>query len=131
VVVIDTTSKATQAICTGADFYSQPRFSHDGKWVSWNEWSHPDMPWIGSQLYVAEWQDGKIGEPVFIAGEAGKEAIGEPKWHSYGGLMFSSDKTGFHQLYMYDPASTETRRISVKGFEDADLACAANSSLAK
>lgn len=45
--------------------------------------------------------------------------------------MFSSDKTGFHQLYMYDPTSFEIRKISVPEFEDADLGSAAHSSLAK
>jgi hypothetical protein len=89
------------------------------------------MPWTGSELYVAEWKDGKVGAPKLVAGQARKESIGQPKWHSYGGLMFSSDKTGFHQLYMYDPTSSEIRGIPVKGFENADLSNASFSNLGK
>lgn len=80
VIVIDSTTKEKRVICTGADFYAHPRFSRDGKWFSWVQWNHPDMPWTGSNLYVAEWQNGAIGEGRLVAGEAGKVAIGEPKW---------------------------------------------------
>jgi len=122
-VLINAETKTVETISQGADFYSNPKFSHDGKWISWIQWKHPDMPWTGSELYAAEWSNGKIGgKPRYIAGKAGKEAIGLPIWHSYGGLMFTSDRTGFGQLYMFDPASFEVRKIEVKGYEKADVA---------
>lgn len=121
-VVISTANGETKPIASGADFYSNPRFSLDGNWISWIQWNHPDMPWTGSELYVARWVNGQVKEPKLVAGTAKSEAVIQAKWHSYGGLMFASDKTGFHQLYMYDPTSSEIRKIPVRGFEDADLA---------
>lgn len=121
VALIDATAGTSTVLCEGADFYSHPKFSHDGKWICWVQWKHPDMPWSGSELYVAAWDNGKIGPPKFVAGKAEKESISQPKWHSYDGLMFTSDRTGFHQIYLFDPISSETRKVEVKGFEDADL----------
>ena len=33
-----------QELVRGADFYARPRVSPDGRWLSWLEWSLPDMP---------------------------------------------------------------------------------------
>ena len=129
IVAIDSVTRRVKVVCAGADFYSHPKFNchdpdlskYDGKWISWIQWSHPDMPWTGSKLYVAEWSNGSLGEPQHVAGKEGTEAVTQPKWHSYGGLMFTSDRTGYHQLYLWDPISLETRQISVPGFEDASF----------
>jgi hypothetical protein len=119
--IIDSAAGTSGILCQGADFYQHPKFSHDGKWICWVQWKHPDMPWTGTELYVAAWEDGKIGQPIFVAGKAEKESIAQPKWHSYGGLLFASDRTGFHQLYLYDPISNETKKVAIKGYEDAEL----------
>lgn len=121
VVLINSETKTTENLCTGADFYSHPKFSHDGRWVSWIQWRHPDMPWTGSWLCIATWLNGKIGSPKFVAGKAEKESIAQPRWHTYGGLMFMSDRTGFYQLYMYEPRTGEVRPVPVKGYEGVDL----------
>ena len=39
---------------SGADFYMQPEWSPDGKHFAWAEWNHPDMPWSGSRVMLAE-----------------------------------------------------------------------------
>jgi hypothetical protein len=121
IVVINTDSKAVKIICEGADFYSHPKFSYDGKWIAWIQWKHPDMPWTGSELYVAAWEHGNIGKAKYVAGKPGTESISQPKWHSYGGLIFASDKTGFKQLYLLDVESAQVRKIETKGFEDASF----------
>src|SRR5688572_24752015 len=36
------------------DFYMQPRFSPDGRRLAWIAWDHPNMPWDGTLLYVAD-----------------------------------------------------------------------------
>ena len=38
----------------GADFYLQPEWSPDGKHFAWAEWDHPQMPWSGSRVMLAE-----------------------------------------------------------------------------
>ena len=121
VVVIDAPARTSSVLCEGVDFYQHPKFSPDGKWICWVQWKHPDMPWTGTELYVSAWQNGKIGQPRLVAGQAEKESIAQPKWHSYGGLLFASDRTGFHQLYLFDPVSNQTKKVDVNGYEDADL----------
>ncbi|KAH8585752.1 Alpha/Beta hydrolase protein [Bisporella sp. PMI_857] len=121
VVAIDTRFNIVRTICQGADFYTHPKFSKDGKWISWVEWKHPDMPWTGTELYAAEWADGGIGKPRLIAGKPGKEAVSQPKWHSYGGLLYLSDQSGYHQLYMWDPTSFQTKRVEIKDYRNVDL----------
>jgi len=122
IVAIDSVTKRVKVICAGADFYSHPKFScNSGKWVSWVQWSHPDMPWTGSKLYAAEFLNGSLSEPRFVAGKEAEEAVTQAKWHTYGGLMFTSDRTGYHQLYLWDPESFETRQISIPGYEDASF----------
>ena len=39
----------------GADFYMQPEWSPDGKHFAWAEWNHPQMPWSGSRVMLAEY----------------------------------------------------------------------------
>ena len=38
----------------GADFYMQPEWSPDGTKFAWAEWDHPEMPWSGSQVMLAD-----------------------------------------------------------------------------
>ena len=55
----------------GADFYSDPIVSPDGKFLAWLQWNHPNMPWDGTELWVAVINpDGSIGSREKIAGGA-------------------------------------------------------------
>jgi Tol biopolymer transport system component len=121
-VLIDSTTKDVRTIVQGADFYSNPRFSPDGKKLCWVQWNHPDMPWTGSQLFVADWlDDGKVGEAIFIAGKAIVESVSEPRWGLDGTLFFASDRTGYLQLYRLDKNQSEVRRIELVGLEEAEF----------
>ena len=60
-VMIDSRTKKAEIVVQGADFYSQAKFSPDGKKLSWLQWSHPDMPWTGAEVHVADWEGGKLG----------------------------------------------------------------------
>src|SRR5665648_151941 len=43
-----------QKLASGADFYMQPVWSPDGTMLAWIEWDHPNMPWDGSRLVLAQ-----------------------------------------------------------------------------
>ncbi len=120
-VVIEGVKKEVRIVVEGADFYSHPKFSPDGRKVSWIQWMHPDMPWIGTEVYVAEWVDGKVEKIMKIAGEAGRESIVQPKWHTDGTLLYGSDKTGVWQLYRWDSKVGVSEHLEVEEFHDAEL----------
>ena len=91
----------------GADFYSDPIVSPDGRFLAWLEWRHPNMPWDGTELWVAMFKgDGSIGAREHVAGGR-TESIFQPEWAPDGRLYFVSDRTGWWNLYRWDGANTE------------------------
>jgi len=86
-------------LVAGNDFYSNPRLSPSGRHLCWLTWNHPNMPWDGTELWVAELlPDGSLGSHTLVAG--GKaESIFQPEWSPDGSLYFISDRTGWWNLY--------------------------------
>jgi dipeptidyl aminopeptidase/acylaminoacyl peptidase len=77
---------------SGRDFYATPRLRPDGRKLAWLEWSHPNMPWIGCELWVAELTaDGSVGRKRLVAGGR-DESIFQPEWSPGGTLYFVSDR---------------------------------------
>ncbi len=90
-----------QVLVSGNDFYSNPRISPDGSKLCWLAWNHPNMPWDGTELWVAEVnEDGSLGERQQIAGGV-SESIFQPEWSPDGTLYFISDRTGWWNLYRW------------------------------
>ena len=91
----------------GADFYSDPVISPDWKFLAWLQWNHPNMPWDGTELWVAVINpDGSIGSREKIAGGS-DESIFQPEWSPDGALFFASDRTGWWNLYRWRGLSIE------------------------
>ena len=91
----------------GADFYSDPIISPDGKFLAWLQWNHPNMPWDGTELWVAVFNpDGSLGSREKIAGGAA-ESIFQPEWSPDGTLFFVSDRTGWWNLYRWGGLAVE------------------------
>jgi dipeptidyl aminopeptidase/acylaminoacyl peptidase len=96
----------------GNDFYTTPRLSPDGARLCWLTWNHPNMPWDGCELWVAELDaDGAPGERRKIAGGL-EESIFQPTWGPDGSLYFVSDSSGWWNLYRWrgDRATNLLRR---------------------
>ncbi|CZR67614.1 related to dipeptidyl aminopeptidases/acylaminoacyl-peptidases [Phialocephala subalpina] len=121
IAIINSSTKKAEVIVSGADFYAHPKFSPDGKKICWLQWNHPDMPWTGTELYVADWDGEKVGKAVKITGQARTESIAQPKWHVDDTLLFCSDRTGFWQLYRSDGKGGDVELLPIKGFEEAEL----------
>jgi dipeptidyl aminopeptidase/acylaminoacyl peptidase len=86
-------------LVSGNDFYSTPRLSPDGSKLAWLTWNHPNMPWDGTELWVATVKpDGSLGKSEKVAGGL-EESIYQPEWSPDGILYFSSDRTGWWNLY--------------------------------
>ena len=93
---------AGEVIASGYDFYSSPRLSPDGTRLSWICWRHPNMPWDGTELWVANVRaDGALEHPVGVAGGSA-ESIYQPGWGPDGSLYFASDQDGWWRVYRYD-----------------------------
>ena len=91
----------------GADFYSDPIVSPDWKFLAWLQWNHPNMPWDGTELWVAMINpDGSIGSREKIAGGT-EESIFQPEWSPDSALYFASDRTGWWNLYRWRGLSIE------------------------
>ena len=92
-----------QVLASGHDFYAAPRLSPDGRRLSWMTWDHPNMPWDGADLWVADLDlAGASGlslrNEVHVAG--GKtEAPTQARWLPDGSLVFVSDRTNWWNLY--------------------------------
>jgi dipeptidyl aminopeptidase/acylaminoacyl peptidase len=89
---------AGEVLFEGTDFVSYPRLSPDGRRLAFISWNHPNMPWDGTELKVAELTPQGLKAPVLIAGGAA-ESVLEPQWDRDGTLYFISDRSGFWNLY--------------------------------
>lgn len=83
----------------GADFYAAPRLSPDGRSLAWLSWDHPRMPWQGTELWLADLdQGGAVANARLVAGGP-DESICQPEWSPAGVLHFVSDSSGWWNLY--------------------------------
>jgi dipeptidyl aminopeptidase/acylaminoacyl peptidase len=89
-------------LVSGPDFVAAPRVRADGELIAWLQWSHPDMPWDGTELVVARCTSGadgcRLGPARVVAGGRG-ESITQPEWHPDGSLWFVSDRSDWWNLH--------------------------------
>ena len=97
-----------KVLVSGNDFYSSPRLSPDGSRLAWVTWNHPNMPWDGTELWVAEVNtDGSLGRTQLVAGGL-NESVVQPEWSPDGVLHFVSDRTGWWNLYRWRGSRVES-----------------------
>jgi len=93
-------------LAQGADFYASPALSPDGKRLAWLQWNHPNMPWVGTELWQADIAaDGSLASPRRVAG-GDSESVFQPQWSPDGVLYFVSDRSGWWNLYRCDANSS-------------------------
>lgn len=114
IVAVDASGAGPQQVLYGeSDFCAAPRLSHDGSRLAWLAWDHPNMPWDGTRLLVADiGPDGLTGEPQVVAGgpstsSAWEESVLQPGWSPEGELHFVSDRNGWWNLYRLRDGSVE------------------------
>lgn len=98
-------------LASGNDFYSSPTISPNGKQLAWLTWNHPNMPWDGTDLWLADLGIDAEGNHTLsnaqqIAG--GKdESIFQPRWSPDGTLYYISDRSNWWNLYRWDGTNEE------------------------
>lgn len=96
---LDGPPSASEVLASGHDFYSTPRVSPAGSQLLWLAWRHPQMPWDGTELWVADISStGALEHQRQVAGHE-RESIFQPGWSPDGTLYFVSDRTGWWNLY--------------------------------
>ncbi|MEM9905488.1 MAG: S9 family peptidase, partial [Cyanobacteria bacterium P01_D01_bin.44] len=75
--------------------------------LAWLSWNHPNMPWDGTALWVAELTaEGSLAAPQKVAGGL-SESIFQPQWSPDGTLYFIGDATGWWNLYRWHNQTVE------------------------
>ena len=101
IVSVATDGSTEDVLVSGADFYSDPALSPEGSRLAWLQWNHPNMPWDGTELWLADVEaTGTLGERWKIAGGE-NESIFQPEWSPAGELVYVSDRTGWWNLYRW------------------------------
>ena len=93
------TGRTGEVLMSGNDFYSSPRITSDGSRLAWLTWNHPNMPWDGTELWIANINDdGSLSDAHRVAGGY-DESIFQPEWSATGDLYFVSDRTGWWNIH--------------------------------
>jgi dipeptidyl aminopeptidase/acylaminoacyl peptidase len=107
---------APSVLVAGHDFFAAPRPSPDGRRLAWLAWDHPNMPWDGTELWVADLDlDLDLNKASGATGSGGvraaltgarrvaggpDESVGQPTWDA-DDLWFVSDAAGWWQPYRW------------------------------
>jgi dipeptidyl aminopeptidase/acylaminoacyl peptidase len=107
-------------LVSGDDFYAAPAISADGKKLLYLRWSHPQMPWDGTILHFATFEENfTIKNSKILAGGV-DESIYQPSFNKAGEIYFVSDKTGWWNIYKYHEKGSQAV-FSI----DAEIGCPA------
>ena len=101
---------AGEVLFEGTDFVASPRVSADGKKLAFIAWNHPNMPWDGTELKVAQLTTRGLILIKSVAGGA-DESVLDPQWDSDGTLYFISDRSGFWNLYAHRQGGPADRGV--------------------
>ncbi len=98
-VSVDIENGEVTALSEGEDFYASASFSPDGNQLCWLSWNHPNMPWDGTTLWVADVTgDNEINSAVKVAG-GDQESIFQPQWSPRSELFYVSDRSNWWNIY--------------------------------
>src|SRR5262249_34507917 len=90
---------ALRELVGGADFYAFPTPSPGGGHLAWVQWSHPRMPWDGTELRVATFNPaGALERARMVKGGLTESALA-PTWLNESSLYVVSDWPGWWNLY--------------------------------
>lgn len=98
----------------GADFYMQPAWHPAGNRAAWVEWDHPNMPWDGTRVMMAELG----GETTHVGGDGHNLAV-QPRFSPDGRwLSYIAASGEWQSLMLVDLQSGQQQAlVTGDGFE--------------
>ncbi|MFQ5407334.1 MAG: TolB family protein, partial [Anaerolineales bacterium] len=103
-------------ILSGDDFYMQPAWHPGGELLSVVAWNHPQMPWDGAEVRLLQLDTtGRVPELTEVKTIAGGDEVAcfQPIFSPDGRyLAYTSDATGWGQVYLYEIESGATRQLT-------------------
>jgi dipeptidyl aminopeptidase/acylaminoacyl peptidase len=116
-------SLSVEVLVSGPDFVAAPRVSPDGRHLTWIAWNHPDMPWDSTELWLADWRQGRVHQPQRVAGgiPAHPEWIFQPTWHPDGRLCYVTDANGWSEIRALEPGEPSSRSV-LRSFVGSEVA---------
>jgi len=123
IAVVDAHGKHwPQRLAEGRDFYMQPAWHPASDRLSWVEWDHPNMPWDGTELTVAQLGFPEGGLPVIANAE---RVAGGPETAIFQGtftrdgadILYVSDESGWGHIYRRNLASGEVHQLTFGEYE--------------
>jgi dipeptidyl aminopeptidase/acylaminoacyl peptidase len=102
-------SGVVQILATGHDFYSSPRQNSAGDKICWLSWDHPNMPWDGCELWVADFDSttGTVSNEQLVTGGTDLSIV-QPEWAPNGTLVFITDESGWWNLSKWSSGDVES-----------------------
>jgi dipeptidyl aminopeptidase/acylaminoacyl peptidase len=91
---------AVSVLASGHRFFGFPRPAPDGAHLAYIAWDHPQMPWDGTLLYVAD-LSGNVANNHRVLSGSTSEAMMQPEWADADHLYAISDRTGWWNLYRF------------------------------
>ncbi len=92
-------SRAPAVVASGHDFVAAPRIDPSGTRLAWLAWNHPQMPWDGTELWLAELASGGVVSDGRLVAGGASESIFQPGWSPAGLLHFCTDRNGWWNLH--------------------------------
>ena len=115
IVAMDLDRLATspgRVLAGGHDFFCSARLSPDANRMVWLAWDHPNMPWNGTTLYLADIDSGGTPQSVRVIAGGVAESVFQPEWSPDGDeIVFVSDRSGWWNLYAYNVVTEATRPL--------------------
>jgi len=114
IVSIDVSTGKITTLQHGGDFYASPRLNASATQLCWQIWNHPNMPWDGNQLWLADIDNsGQLINKKHIAGSE-DVSVFQPQWSPDNVLYFIADDTGWWHIcrYQCDKISDTIERLT-------------------